>query len=286
MLGLGLVPATAQAAGTAVTAPCTAWAGSVTATGAHTFKVISATTPPSLNRNSTSAGVYAPGKVRISSHFEDYPKSGAGSVRHGYVVIGDTLYSSGYAVDGRDQVEPPGAFLTRIGGGWSNFSLIEWASYGSRTEFYGLRKDGVLFRWRIANGSWRATGSYPGFGAVKTMALISKQPTYDTFLANTHGGALYTVRIPVATPMKPVVKQVRTRTWQGLESLIAAKCGQYGTLLLGIDKDTKTGYLYAVGRANGTSTVIKGIGQVATTFPDPVDFRWGPASFADALNSE
>ncbi len=151
---------------------------------------------------------------------------------------------------------------------------------------YGLRKDGVLVRWHRQDNGWRSTGSYPGFGAVKTMTLISKQPTYDTFLATTKGGALYTIRIPVTSPMKPVVKQVRTRTWQAFETLTASKCGQYGTLLLGIDKDTKTGFLYAVGHANGTSTVIKGLGQVSTTFPDPVDFRWSPPSFSDALNGD
>ncbi len=290
-LGAGAMPPVAQAAVTAASAPCSTWVGSVTAAGAHTFKAVSATTPPSLTRSTSSAGVHGAGQVRIASHFEDYPKSGAGSVRSGYVVIGDALYHSGYAVDGNDNVEPPGSSLQRVGGGWSNFSLVEWSAYNAgavapRTELYALRKDGVLMRWHRQDNGWRSTGSYAGFGAVKTMALISKQPTYDTFLANTQGGALYTIRIPVASPMKPVVKQVRTRTWQGFETLTASKCGQYGTLLLGIDKDTKTGFLYAVGRANGTATVIKGLGQVSTTFPDPVDFRWSPVSFADNLNGE
>jgi hypothetical protein len=118
------------------------------------------------------------------------------------------------------------------------------------------------------------------------MAVISKQPTYDTFIANTKGGALYTIRIPVSSPLKPVVKQVRTRTWQGFETLIAHKCGQYGTLLLGIDKDTQSGYLYAVGHANGTSTVINGLGKVNATFSDPIDFRWSIVAFYDFLNGE
>jgi hypothetical protein len=46
-----------------------------------------------------------------------------------------------------------------------------------------------------------------------------------------------------------------------------------GTLLLGIDKDTKSAYLYAVGHANGTATVIQGLGKVPGTFNDPVYFR-------------
>jgi hypothetical protein len=67
---------------------------------------------------------------------------------------------------------------------------------------------------------------------------------------------------------------VRARTWQGFEALLAQKCGLYGTLLLGIDRDTGSGYLYAVGRANGTATVIQSLGKVPATLADPVDFRW------------
>jgi hypothetical protein len=48
----------------------------------------------------------------------------------------------------------------------------------------------------------------------------------------------------------------------------------------GQDKDTKSGYLYAVGHANGTATVIKSLGKVPATFGDPVDFRW--SSYYDA----
>jgi hypothetical protein len=74
--------------------------------------------------------------------------------------------------------------------------------------------------------------------------------------------------------MKPVVTRVRTTTWQVFESLAAARCGNPGSLLLGIDKNTASGYLYAVGHANGVSTVIKGLGKVPLAFGDPVDFRW------------
>ena len=297
VLAAGLIPpAAAQAvgtAGTAASAPCAGGVGSVTSAGAHTARGVTATSPPSASPVRTTAGVYGAGQVRLTSHLEDYPKSGAGSAMSGYVVIGEALYASSYTTDGNGDIEPPGANLKRIGGGWSNFTLLDWATYDrietpqtARTEVYALRKDGVLFRWHITANGWRATGSYPGFSAVKTMAVISKQPTYDTFIANTKGGALYTIRIPVSSPMKPVVKQVRTRTWQGFETLIAHKCGQYGTLLLGIDKDTQSGYLYAFGYANGTSTVINGLGKVNATFSDPIDFRWSIVAFYDFLNGE
>lgn len=80
-------------------------------------------------------------------------------------------------------------------------------------------------------------------------------------------------RRPLTSPLKPIVKKVRASTWQGFDALIAEKCGQYGTLLLGIDKDTKSGYLYAVGHANGMATVIQGLGKVPATFADSVNFR-------------
>jgi hypothetical protein len=73
--------------------------------------------------------------------------------------------------------------------------------------------------------------------------------------------------------MKPIVKKVRTSTWQAFDALVAEKCGQYGTMLVGIDKDTKSAYAYAIGHANGTATVIQGLGKVPATFADPVYFR-------------
>ncbi|MFG1813865.1 hypothetical protein ACGFIF_08890 [Kribbella sp. NPDC049174] len=201
----------------------------------------------------------------------------------GYVIIGSTLAHSGYRLNLSGEVEPDSSFLDRIdgGGGYGDFVTFEESryqeftgSFGRRTATYGLRSDGVLFRWIPTSTGQRRTSSYPGFASVKTMALISKTRTYDTFLANTRGGALYTVHIPTTSPMKPVVKPVRTRTWQGFEFLIAQKCGIRGTLLLGIDKDTQSAYLYAVGHANGTATVIQGLGKVPGTFNDPVYFRW------------
>jgi hypothetical protein len=205
----------------------------------------------------------------------------------GWVVLGDSLYYRFYNFNEGSNI------LTRIGGGWTNFTALEVSQYdqgpdGSwRNTAYGLRNDGKLFRWNVGSGTWRGTGSATGFASVKSMALISKTRYYDTFLANTRGGALYTIRIPTTSPMKPIVKPVRTKTWQGFEALVAAKCGQYGTLLLGIDKDTKSGYLYAVGHTNGTSTVINALGKVqGGTFPDPVYFRWAVVPYLDPLNGD
>jgi hypothetical protein len=271
----GLTPA-AQATGSAAiegsATGCRVYEGSITARGSHSGG------PTQTTPGGTTHGVFEPGKVRLSSTFTTYSHVFGADIS-GWVVQGDSLYERRYSRTTDDLIHPefPNE-LVRIGGGWTPYTALETSRYSDgsseRSTAYGLRNDGMLFRWNAVGTSWTRTGSAPGFASVKSMALISRARTYDTFLANTRGGALYTIHIPTTSPMKPVVKPVRTRTWQGFEKLIANKCGQYGTLLLGIDKDSKTGYLYAVGRANGTSTVIKGLGEVQATFDDPVYFHW------------
>ncbi|MEU4288866.1 hypothetical protein AB0E63_11650 [Kribbella sp. NPDC026596] len=288
------VPGTNKKITAAAAEACWVWLGSVTATGQHGSSDPTATVPPTVPDKGATDGVYQPGQIRLSARQTVEPNI-AGIDRYGYVVIGDGLYASSYALDGTGEIDPSlPQQLRRIGGGWSKFTFLETAEYESpsgqkpmvyHSNAYALRNDGVLFRWNTGGG-WRATGSYAGFSAVKTMTLIAKTRTYDTFLANTRGGALYTIRIPLTSPMKPIVKQVRTRTWQGFETLSAMGCGQYGTLLLGIDKDTKKGYLYAVGHANGLSTVIQSRGEVPGPFDDPVYFRWVPIPIYDVANGD
>ena len=286
-----LATSTASATPTGTTAACTLNVGSVTGAGGQTYRTITSTTPPTAGPQRTTTGVFQPGAVRLTSTFMDNPNPMApGSARSGYVVIGDALYTRGYTTDGTDQIDPefPGG-STRIGGGWTPYRLIERSAYRpldtdipDRTHFYGLRNDGVLVRWKIATG-FQAAGSAAGFSAVKSMALISQTSSYDTFLANTSGGALYTIQIPVTSPMTPVVKKVRASGWAG-RTLIANRCGAYGTVLLAVNDTTKTGALYAVGHANGLSTVINTIGNVPASFENPIQFRWAPES--DYLNGE
>ncbi|MFI5710321.1 hypothetical protein [Kribbella sp. NPDC051620] len=281
--------APAQAAKTSATsaaAACRLSAGSVTAAGAQTTSTVGGL-PPVKTPSNIAHGVYQPGKVRVSSYFISEPNI-AGLDIFGYVLQGDGLYSHSYSQDGTGEIDTstPNS-LTRIGGGWTNFKALETSVYiagnAQRHTAYGLRSDGTLFRWNTSGGSWRSTGSTAGFPSVKSMALIGKTATYDTFLANLSGGALYTIKIPATTPMKPIVTKVRPSGWGGFEKLIANKCGASGTLLLGIDQTTKSGYTYAVSHANGTATVIQNLGKVNGTFPDPVNFRWGVVADLDPL---
>jgi hypothetical protein len=77
-----------------------------------------------------------------------------------------------------------------------------------------LYNDGVLYRF---DHHWEADFPYDdvyrynGYSAVKTMALISETKIYDTFLASTKGGALYTIHIPKNAALKPVVTKIRSR---------------------------------------------------------------------------
>lgn len=284
-LSAAALAAPAQATTKHTAASCGMRVGSVTASGAQRTSGLVGT-PPFRGVPWTAYGVYQPGSVRIAAGFVSEQTLEARSA-HGYLLQGDGLYAQSFGIDGAGDLDPsvPNR-LVRIGGGWSKFTSLEISEYRAGSTYrqtaYGLRSDGTLFRWRTG-ASWRSTGSATGFASVKSMALIGKTSTYDIFLANLSGGSLYTIKIPVAVPMKPVATLVRASGWGGLEKLIASKCGSSGTLLLGIDKDGKAGYTYALGHANGAATVIQSLGKVKIqilsgvedAFPDPVNFRWG-----------
>ncbi|MEU4197703.1 hypothetical protein AB0E69_37800 [Kribbella sp. NPDC026611] len=260
---------------------CSLQAGTFNAAGDFTYQSLLASNPPRAAAGTAATGIFPAGPVRLAGSFDtDNGDSDFPVARGGNAVVGARMYNVIYAVDnqaGTTQV------LTRqlIGGGWDRMIAFEdsYPAIGGRQRFeYALRADGTLLRWLVTSDvhnqqTWTARGSVAGFAAVKTMTLISQKPTYDTLLMNTKGGALYTVRIPVTTAMKTTVTKVRTSTWQGFERLLAERCGQHGTLLLGIDKDSGAGYLYAVGQAAGANTVINAIGKVPATFQSTADFR-------------
>lgn len=216
------------------------------------------------------------GTARLSSRVAVDPVDEQSFEIYGWVVVGDVLHHVVYGDNASGTLDPGDPRFTRVGGGWSTFREMEVAEYAHRdvatprTTLYGLSADGGLHRWLRHGDSWRGHETFAGFHPVKSMTLISMTETYDTFLMNTRGGALYTVRVPLAAPMSPVVRVVRTRTWQGFETLVADTCGGNGTVLVGVDHDTASAYLYAVGHAIGTGTEIRGLGRLPGTFPDTV----------------
>jgi hypothetical protein len=259
----------------------------VTAGGDHKVQVIKATTPVTAGTPVVRpTNLYPDGAARLPSSLGFEPVVPAGEQRGGFVVLGDRMYDTGYTLDGSGGTVPGSIGLRLIGGGWApNYRYFDRSIYYGSTS---VRQNAytlvgfALARWTVSpTGAWRNYTSFKGFTSVKTMALISQTSTYDTFLANTYGGALYTIRVYTSGSAAPVVKKVRSSTWQNFDSLVAVKCGSQSTLLLGIDKETKAGYLYAVGHANGTATLIRGLGKVPATFGDPSYFRF----FADTPES-
>jgi len=263
--------------------------GSVTAGGDHVVQQIDASNPPTLGAKTVTPNLYADGTAKLSSRW-NAAATGSGTDRTGAVVLGSALYQQRYGATASGAVDPAvPAHLTRVGGGWDRFRHFESSAFWYtlttvRSDHYGLRDDGVLFRWNVGEaGYWQSTGSATGFAAVKGMALISKTRTYDTFLANTIDDALYTIRIPLTQPMKPVWTKIRSTTWQGFETLVAGRCLDDSTVLVGIDKDTNTGYAYVIAHAEGPATPIFAMGKIPLPLPDPTYFRWTPDTRSDPL---
>jgi hypothetical protein len=260
------VPGPAQAAAGQASAACSITLGTATVQGDHKFQRITATAPITASPPSVGPKALFPvDRVRLASAVGWEPDPPSGTARSGYVVMGTELYRFLYVTDNTTgELDPESVQKTRVGGGWIHQTYLE----KSTSHAYALEGD-VITRWAVEGSAWRSKSTYGGFSAVKTMTLISQTATYDTFLANTRAGALYTIRIPFSGA--PVVKKVRTSTWQTFETLIAEKCGTQSTLLLAIDKDTRRGYLYAVSHANGAATVIKGLGRVGDQLVAPED---------------
>lgn len=265
----GSLAATSVAAATSTTTtatPCSMGMFSVSALGNFDSNLITATKPPT---NKATAGEvrFKPGAIKAMTYWEGIMGID-GRVTYGaYAVAGSTLTSQTREPDGSVK-------STAVGGGWGEYKWIGrsiWQKYiGSlegHSHVYGLRNDGTLNRW---GSTWRKTGTYTGFASVKSMTLISQTATYDTFLANLRGGGLYTIRIPLSSPNKAVVKQVRSTGWSTYDSIVAERCGTKGVLLTAIDKDSGTANLFAIGHATGTTTVIQPWGKIPGTLANPV----------------
>ncbi|MEV5963414.1 hypothetical protein AB0L70_16705 [Kribbella sp. NPDC051952] len=268
-LATALPAAATTSATTAATAACTMTVGSITSGGDIANTDVTATSPITAKR---TAGVhlFTPGVAKFSSTWTTQLTPPSGRSTGGRVVLNSALYSAWY---GTKADGTPQNGISNGSKGWQGYHFVGVSTFSSTgspywSAQYGLRDDGVVYRWSGENGG--DVARYTGFASVKTMALISQTKSYDTFLANARGGALYTIRFARDPKVLPVVKKLRTSTWETFENLIAQKCGTQSTLLTAIDKETGAAYLYAVGHANGASTVIQGLGKVPGTYTDPV----------------
>lgn len=273
-----VVPGSAQAA---TTAACTMSLGGIRDDGRVSDQLVTATSPPTSTVPKLGPQIFDPSTVlRAGGSMTVEPISpGGGETREAWQVMGRDVLHTWYKVDAAGKLLDHGLTTDVVHG---SFRYFETARYRegvsplySRTNQYALRDDGMLMRWAMNEHNWvlTQTGAAPGYASFRTMALISQTRTYDTFLGTTRSGALYTVRIPLTLPMKPVLKLVRQGNWQKYETLVAERCGQSGTLLLAIDRDTSSGDLYAIGHANGTATATQSLGVVAPLLGSEAWFR-------------
>jgi hypothetical protein len=292
VLTLGPSPQPASAApanNRAVAAACALGLGSFDTANGVNSRVVSATAPPTVSPALNTPNLYTtPYAVFNPTSFTAVPAGNGRTTRSGKVVWGaGYLMESTYTVGSDGKIVGTPVFK-RIGNGWGGRYLVQAqykasaTSKPTRTMLYSLDQHGKFGRWTDVGKGFRNTGYLTGMSGLKSLALIATTPTYDMFLANNRAGGLYTVKIPTSVPLKVIVTQVRTSSWQIFENLVAAPCGQYGSILLGIDRDTKSAYLYAVGHANGASTVIKSLGKAPGAFTDWEHFRFAPAY--DPLN--
>jgi hypothetical protein len=265
----------------AATAACGVSVGAVNAIGTAGGYDITATRPPTV----AALDQYKLFGVRASSTW--YLESdGSNDAFYGMILQAGNLYAAVTKYTGT--ATTPTVRATKLGSGWSGFNQITDSNYvyGARQHYflYGLHTNGSLYRYTVASAP-RAYGSAPGFSSVKAITLIAETPTYDTLLVNTRGGALYTVRVPVTAPMKPIVTQVRATGFGSYESLVAQRCGASSTLLTAFDTDTNLGTVFAVGRTTGPTTPIKSYGSFKATFGAKVNFlltgAYGPQRVGD-----
>jgi hypothetical protein len=188
---------------------------------------------------------------------------------YGLLLQGGNLYrhSTITPMDSRARVT-----ATKLGGGWTSFKSIATSNFnepvGAKHAFlYGLNTNGYLYRYAASGTGYKAYGAFGGFKSFKTMAMISQRSTYDTLLMTTTAGALYTIHIPTTATAKPVVKVIRKSGWSSFESLLVEHCGNYdGSVVVGIDHNTDSGYQYVFSKANGTATAITSYGKIPIVF--------------------
>jgi hypothetical protein len=224
-----------------------------------------------------------PGKPPAAQQYEPFTFVGTRANATWYLAAnatGTQIYFYGLLLQGGNlyrhttyipETTAPVSTFKKVGTGWTSFKSIATSNYSvaqpRHAYLYGLNTNGSLYRYAIVGTGFKALGSFAGFRGFKAMTVISESATYDTLLMTTNAGALYTIRIPVTASAKPVVKLIRSSGFSAYESLAVQGCGtRGGSLVVGVDNDTDSGYQYAFSKANGTATAITSYGKIPAVF--------------------
>jgi hypothetical protein len=285
LIGLSLVAATltVEPAGAAIGAKppiCGSYVGWANANGTAGTAFVEPYKPP---RATVYPTFKFPAARSSASWYQVHKNNETRDYFYGLYLLGSNLYRHTTYWDGL-RGQPT---TTRLGSGWASFKSIATAQVpyfeGVHTFLYGLNSNGRLYRYRQSGAgltAFSAYGSFAGFKSFKSMTVASQEDSYDTLLMTTKAGALYTIHIPTTAQAKPVVKLIRSTGWAAYESLILQSCGvHFGSLVVGVDHDTDSGFQYAFSKLNGAATAITSYGKAPVKFTGTthVAFRgnWG-----------
>ncbi|MDX6262266.1 MAG: hypothetical protein QOH84_3954 [Kribbellaceae bacterium] len=278
----GLVPETKAAA-----AACQVEAGAITAAGTNSSYLVTATKP-------VGVAPLKPFKLfstRGSSSWYSWKTRSSVIYYAGFVLQGSNLYA-GAETYPKGTSNPPTTSSKKLGAGWGGFTKLASSNYyvpgttRAHTFLYGLHSNGSLYRYIVngPTGPITSYGSAAGYSSFKTITVISETPTYDTLLATTKAGALWTIHLPVTAPLKGTLKAVRTTGFKAYDQIVASRCSS-STLLTGFDNTANTLTVYAMSKANGSKTVINTIGSAPASHDADVHFLY-TGSGSDPLVGE
>jgi hypothetical protein len=257
----------------AATKACRVFVGGVDATGEYSGTAIDATRP--LTASGPAPEQLFPVRASATWYYNYTP----GSTKAWYtafVLQGSNLYlaKATYILDA-----PAVASSQKVGTGWAGFSTIATSNYvqGPKAHkfLYGLHGNGSLYRYDVTTGKVKALGSAPGYSGFKAITVIAETAGYDTLLATTKAGALWTIHIPVTTPFKATLKLVRSTGFKAYDQLVADRCGASSTLLAGLTKAGNKATVYAMSHANGSKTVLNNLGTTEINSQPGVRFLLG-----------
>ena len=183
------------------------------------------------------------------------------------------------------------------GAGWGAFTRLVDASDRATAVtksgyLYALNPTtGTLARYSVAEGrsfgdlTVRSAGTSAGWTSFRGLTLqyryrAGSTGAADVLYATTSRGALYQVTVPNTASFAPKLTLVRSSSWT-FDQLATVGCGSRSALL-GIRTGPHQAVLYRVDSYAGTSSVIRGFGQLGSTWAaahtaGAWDSRLGPA---------
>jgi hypothetical protein len=260
----------------AAAAACKTDVGTITADARNSAYGITATRPLDVHKYNS----FKLFSGRASSSWYYWEPSDSVYYWAGFVLQAGNLLAG--AETYYNNSDTPKVSSKNLGGGYGGFTTLTSANYWvpgttkEHTFLYGLNTNGSLYRYRVngPTGPVVGAGHAPGYKGFKAITVIATTPTYDTLLATTKAGALWTIHLPVTGTFKGTLKAVRASGFKQYDQLVAQRCGSSGTMLSAFDNTANTVTVYAMSKAVGSKTVVNTIGTAPATNDALVHFLY------------